>query len=109
MLYLGNYYVKKSLIGRFLLIGILAYGCAFGFGQQIGHESFLINPLSSVDRIVPNSTEAELIRIYGAKNVKHVTIDAPSGLFFLLFHFRLHPEPRVDKSGLRFPENSECR
>jgi hypothetical protein len=71
--------VKKSLIGHFLLISILAYGCVFGFGQQIGLESFLINPLSSVGRIVPNSTEADLIRTYGAKNVKRVTIDVGEG------------------------------
>jgi hypothetical protein len=48
-------------------------------GAQISKESFLIDPAKSVGRIVPNCTEADLIRIYGAKNVQRDDIDEGEG------------------------------
>ncbi len=71
--------MKRIQMIVILLIGLWSLGPESSFGQQIQGEAFLIDPLHSVGQIVPKTTEADLVRLYGARNVRRVTIEVGEG------------------------------
>lgn len=76
--------MKHALMILALLLPLVLPGICFDslehrYSAQVSNESFLIDPWHGVGHIVPGCSEIDLIKFYGAKNVRYAAIEIGEG------------------------------
>lgn len=70
--------IKLIAVSSLMLLGLIAFGCDF---EEQDNQAYVIVPNQSVGLITPNTSRAELEKLYGASNVLDQEIHVAEGFF----------------------------